>query len=173
MKPNSPAPGISDHLLLEDGPLVGGIVMAAEFARGTVLQTRMGSHIIVMAPPDFDEDACFGAATKPFHVQARVPELAIEALVGTVLPRLAGIDEGGIDFGLGKPLQDRLADELRAVIRAQKCRCTVRTDQAREHVDDAGGADTARYVDGEALTGELVDDAESLELLPTGAGIVN
>ena len=72
----------------------------------------MRPHVIVMAPPDFDEDARFGAAAKPFHAQALVAELAVEALVVAVLPRLAGIDQGGVDLRFGEPFQDRLAHEL-------------------------------------------------------------
>ena len=33
--------------------------------------------------------------------------------------------------------------------------------------------DTARDIDGEAFTGELVDHGEALELVPVGASIVN
>lgn len=51
----------------------------------------MRPHVIVMAPPDFDEDTSFGAAAEPFHAQAFIAELAVEALVIAVLPRLAGI----------------------------------------------------------------------------------
>ena len=54
--------------------------MATEFVRGAVVETRMRPHVIVMAPPDFDEDAGFDAAAKPFHAQAFVAELAVEAL---------------------------------------------------------------------------------------------
>src|SRR6266508_653430 len=65
----------------------------------------MRPDVIVMAPPDFDEDASFGAAAEPFHVQAFVAELAVEALVIAVLPRLAGIDQGGVDLRFGEPFQ--------------------------------------------------------------------
>jgi hypothetical protein len=32
----------------------------------------MWPHVIVMAPPDFDQDASFGTAAEPFHAQAFV-----------------------------------------------------------------------------------------------------
>ena len=49
----------------------------------------------------------------------------------------------------------------------------MRTDQSGEHVNDAGGADAARDIDGVALSCELVDDGEAFDLLPVGASIVN
>ena len=100
--------------------------MATEFVRGAVVETRMRPHGIVMAPSDFDVDAGFGATAKSFHAQAFVTELAIEAVVIAVLPRLAGIDQGGVDLCSGEPFQNGLADELRAVVGEQKRRCAVR-----------------------------------------------
>lgn len=49
---------------------------------------------------------------------ALVAELAV-ALVGTVLPGFARVDQGGVDLGFGQPLQDPVADEFRTVIRTQ------------------------------------------------------
>jgi len=147
--------------------------MATEFVRRAVVETRMRPYVIVMAPPDFDEDSSFGAAAEPFHAQAFVAELAVEALVVAVLPRLAWIDQRGVDLRLGEPLQDRLAHELGAIVRAQERRRTVRADQSGEHVDHAGGADAARHVDGMALPRELVDDGQTFDLPPVGTGIVN
>src|SRR6266498_1094899 len=133
----------------------------------------MRPDVIVMAPPDFDEDASFGAAAEPFHVQAFVAELAVEALVVAVLPRLARIDQGGVDLRFGEPFQDRLTHELGSVVRAQEHRRAAHANQAGEYFDDARGADTARHVDRKALTRELVDDGEAFELLPIGAGVVD
>jgi hypothetical protein len=63
----------------------------------------MRPHIIAMPTPDFDEHAGFGAATETLHAQALIAELAVEAFVGAVLPRFAGIDQGGVDLGLREP----------------------------------------------------------------------
>ena len=35
---------------------MGGLVMATEFVRRAVVETRMRPHVIVMSSPDFDED---------------------------------------------------------------------------------------------------------------------
>ena len=98
---------------------MGGLVMATEFFRCTVIEARMRPYVIVMTPPDFDEDACFGATAKPLHAQAFVAELAVEALIGAVLPRVSGIDQRSVDLRLGELLKDHLAHEFRAILRAQ------------------------------------------------------
>lgn len=54
-------------------------------------QTRMRSNGIVVAPPLLDHNLRFRARSKPFKAQAFISELAVEALVRAVLPRLAGI----------------------------------------------------------------------------------
>src|SRR5271169_2862672 len=130
--------------------------MLAELGGSAVLRTRMRPYCIVMPTPDFDQDPSLDAVAKPLHVQALVAELAVEALVGAILPRLARIDQGGVDLDLGEPYQDSVANEFRTVVRTQKHRRTVDADEAGEHVNDPGGADASRHVDGEALAGELV-----------------
>src|SRR5579864_1464038 len=133
----------------------------------------MGPHVIVMAPPDFNQDASLGAAAEPFHVEALVAEFTVEALVGAVLPRFAGIDQGGVDLRLGEPFQDRFAHEFRSVIGAQERRGAMYADQAGQHLDDTRGTDAARHVDRQAFPRELVDDSQTFDLLPVGTGIVN
>ena len=98
-------------------------------------------------------------------------KLAVEALVGSVLPGLARIDQRRGDAALGDPLEDRVADELRPVVRAQEERRSVRADETREHLDHALGADRAGHVDGQAFVGELVDDRQALDLLALGGGV--
>jgi len=147
--------------------------MPVEFVGCAVLEARMRSDFIVMPPPDFDEDTGFDPVAKPLHVQAFVAELAIEALVVAVLPRLTGVDQGGIDLSFSEPRQDSIANEFRTVVRTQEHRCPVHADQTGEHVNDAGGADTACDIDGEALAREFVDHGEAFDLLSVGAGVVN
>jgi len=47
----------------------------------------------------------------------------------------------------------------------------VLADEAREHLDQALGADRACHVDGQALSGELVDDRQAFELLAVGTRV--
>lgn len=64
-----------------------------------------------------------------------------------------------------------MTDELRAVVRAHEQRRAMGADQARQHLDDALGADRAGHVDGQALPGELVDDGQTLDLLDGGGRV--
>lgn len=58
--------------------------MATKFAWCAVVDARMRPPVIVVAPSDFEENARFDAAVKPFHAQALVAELAVGALVVSV-----------------------------------------------------------------------------------------
>ena len=50
------------------------------------------------AAPRYCAAASFGPRAEPFEAQAFVTEFAVEALAGRVLPRLARIDQRGVDF---------------------------------------------------------------------------
>ena len=106
----------------------------------------MRSHFIVVATPDFDHDARFRTVAKPFHTQAFVAELAVEAFVGAVLPRFAGVDQRRIDLRPSEPFKDGVAYELRAIIGAQEPRCAVRAGQSGQYLDNTARTDTAGHV---------------------------
>jgi DNA-binding transcriptional LysR family regulator len=55
---------------------------------------------VVVPTPILDDRACLLAGAEPLGAQAFVPQLAVEAFVGAILPRLARIDEGGDDPAL-------------------------------------------------------------------------
>ena len=54
----------------------------------------MRPDLVVVSAPLLDHNSGLGARPEPLDVQALITERAIEALVGPVLPRLAGIEEG-------------------------------------------------------------------------------
>jgi hypothetical protein len=70
---------------------VDGLVAAAEFGRGEIAQARMRPDLIVVSAVALDHDPRLGAIAEPLHVEALIAELAVEAFVVTVLPRLAGV----------------------------------------------------------------------------------
>ena len=57
----------------------------------------MWTHRVEVPPPRFDNHLGLAAAAEPLDAEAFVTELAVEGLVGAVLPRLAGIDDGGLN----------------------------------------------------------------------------
>ena len=73
----------------------------------------------------FDDDTGFPPRGEPLGVEAFVAELAVEAFVETVLPRLPWRVVDRLNAFFGKPVFDRVADELRAVVGAQISRGAV------------------------------------------------
>lgn len=79
-----------------------------------------------MLAPLLDDHPSLDAVAKPFKIQAFVPELSGEALVRPALPRPSGVDQRRLDAAFFEPAQDRIAHELRAVVRTQIRRRAVR-----------------------------------------------
>ena len=71
--------------------------LCGELGRRQIAETRMRTHLVEVFAPGFDDDLGLGARPEPLHVQALVAEFAVEALQRAVLPRLAEIDQGGLD----------------------------------------------------------------------------
>src|SRR5262245_23731875 len=143
--------------------------MLSELDWRQVVEARMRAHGIVMTPPSFDNNLRFATTAEPLQAQVFVAETTVETLVGAVLPRLAGIDQRHFDPGDFQPLEDCLAHEFRAVVRAQELRCAAFADQSGQHFDHPPRADATRHVDRQALAGELVDHREALQALAVGA----
>lgn len=95
----------------------------------------MRADMVVVAAPRLDHDVCFRAAAEPLERQALVPELAVEAFIGSVLPGFAGFNQRGVNARVCQPGKDGVADELRSVVRSNVTRCTALGDQAREDFD--------------------------------------
>jgi len=47
-----------------------------------------------MTAPILDDHLGFQPITEPFHRQASIPELTIEAFIGAVLPGFSGLNQG-------------------------------------------------------------------------------
>src|SRR5579872_6906993 len=131
----------------------------------------MRPNLVVVTSVLLDDDLGIDSVPEPLHAQALVAELAVERLVGSVLPRFSRINVRGIDVGLSQPLQHGTGDELRAVVRAQVLGASMDADQFAQHLDDPAGTDASGHVDRQTLASELIDHGQALELLSIGAGI--
>jgi len=131
----------------------------------------MRSNLVVMLTPAFDDDLRIDSVSEPLHRETLVAELTVEGFIGSVLPRLAGLDEGSIDILFGEPSEDRLGDELRSMVRSKYLRCAVNADELRENFDHAGRSNSACNIDRQTFSGVLVDHRQTLQLLPVGTGI--
>ena len=95
----------------------------------------MGTNGVVVLPPGIDRCGHLPPRTEPLHAQALVSILAVEALVGSVLPRLPWRDVRGFDALCGDPAQDRRGDELRAVVGSKVAWSSSPAHQFCEHLD--------------------------------------
>src|SRR5215218_2850524 len=100
----------------------------------------MRPDLVVMPAPLLDSDLGLDAVPKPLQAQVLVPELAVERLVGRILPWLPRVDVRGLDLRVGEPPQDGRRDELRSIVRAQIAWRAVQAHQLREDLDDAPGS---------------------------------
>ena len=141
-----------------------------EFVRGQVAEAGVRSHRVVVLPPCLDDDLGFAASAEPLDAQALVAKFAVEGLVRSVLPGLSRIDQCGFDARFADPLQDRMADELGAVVGSKVDGRTVNTHQSRQHLNDPRRADTPGDIDRQAFMGEFIDHGQAFELLAIGAG---
>src|ERR1017187_2214077 len=139
--------------------------------RRQVTETHMRADAVVVTSPCLNDDRGLAPGTEPLQAETLVAEFTIERFICTVLPRLAWVDQGGLDIGLSQPLENGMTDELRAVVGSQISRTAVKAHQAGQDLDDARRADAAGGVDRQTLVGELVDDGQAFELLAVGARV--
>src|ERR1700694_4724803 len=98
---------------------MNGRMVLLDLVRGQVVEARMRPHRVVASAPGFDDDLRFATAAKPLDAQTLVTKLAGKRFVRAVLPRLSRVDDGGLDAGVGQPLQDGVAHEFRTAVGAQ------------------------------------------------------
>jgi len=149
----------------------GRYIACLELDRGEVVQTRVGADLVVVLAPRLDDRGGLLAVAKPFHAQARVAQLAVEALVGAVLPRLARVAQDAVDARGGEPPQNCTRDELRAVVAFERVRGAMEADEVRKHLDHAGRSNAAGDVDRQRFARVFVDHCQTFQLLPVGAGV--
>ena len=77
---------------------------------------RVRPDVVVVEPPALDHGAGLGEVGEDLFVQALVAQLAVEALGGAVLLRLARRDVAPVDAGSVGPFQHGSAGHLRAVV---------------------------------------------------------
>src|SRR5678816_991755 len=101
----------------------------------------MRPNIVVVPSPLLDESRGLDAVAKPVQREALVAEGAVEALVRSVLPGLARVDERRVEALVQSPREDGLRHELGPIVGAEVRRDPALAHEARQHVDDAPRAD--------------------------------
>lgn len=88
-----------------------------ELVRRQLPQGTMRTHRVVVGAPRFDSPARIVETDERMLIQTFAPQSAVEALDVSILHRFAGPNELQFYTVLVRPGVERLADELRAVIR--------------------------------------------------------
>ncbi len=96
---------------------MGGSYLRLELSWCEIAEAQHVWALFVVVPsPAFDLDLGFRPIPKPLERQAFVPELPVERFVGAILPRLARIDEVGVNPRGRQPAEDRRGNELGAIV---------------------------------------------------------
>lgn len=93
---------------------VGSVSLGVD-GRSQSPERSVRSVLVVVAPPCFDDGACFGKVAEEVFVQAFVAKPAVEGLDEGVLHRLARRNVMPFNTGGLAPPEDRMAGQLRAV----------------------------------------------------------
>jgi hypothetical protein len=119
----------------------------------------------------FDDLTGLVSVQEQLHIQAFIAKFSVEGFREGVLPRAARLDIEGCNALVRQPLLQGLGDELGTVVTAQEPRGAVLCDQEFQHSDHLTGIERAGNLNGQALTGKLIDDRQQPQLLPVEAGI--
>ena len=109
---------------------------AAIFAGRTVVDRAVGTDVIVFIPEGPCDALGFEEIGEQFTVETFIAEAAIEAFVDSVLPGTAGLDEAGLDAGMGQPFLQEPGNDLRPIVASQVPGRAVKRDQAGQRGND-------------------------------------
>lgn len=124
--------------------------------------------VVVMGAPVFDQEPGFRDGAEPVLVEAVIAEGTIEAFDKGVLHGFAWLDVVEADFVLHSPEVEGLASELGAVVDGDRDGKTSGGGEFLEDLDDGGSADGGIDMDGQTLTGEVIDDVQAAEAAADG-----
>lgn len=133
----------------------------------------MNTIVVVGLSMLLDDDSRFEQRGEDLGVEKFVAEAAVERLAVRVLPRTARLDVVGGDAGRLKPLLDYVRDELWAIVGSNEHRRAVLLDQSLKYGDDIARRDVEDHENGQALSCEVVDHRQDLDLPPVVESIEN
>jgi hypothetical protein len=128
---------------------------------------------VVFVPPRSCERSGIPDAIEDLHRQELISQAAVEAFGVAVLPRAARLDVHGIDTHLPKPPAEGVGNELRTVVAADVPWDAAHPEELRERVNHVLAGDATLELQGEALTGVLIDDRRPLQLAAAHRPVVD
>ena len=145
----------------------------SDLARYTVVDRAVRALRIVPLAVCLNDYACFAPAGEPLHVEAFITKATVEALDGSVLPRLSRLCVGNLDVFARRPFSHLLRYELGSIVTTQICGPTIDADQPVQSIDDCCGTKSRLDIDGQTFARELVLDHKALQFLAVRAFIVD
>ena len=95
----------------------------------------MRSFGVVMLSPFFDQDLRLTHAVEDFAIEQIIPEPGVEVFTVSVLPGVVLQNAGGLDNGGFDRVQNRLSNEVWAIVRADIGRLDAQDEQLAQGVD--------------------------------------
>jgi len=118
---------------------------------------------VVIPAPTLDQYLRLLQRVEDLAVEHLVPELAVEALVVTVLPWAARFDEQCLHANPRQPFPHRDRGELTAIVGTDVIRWAMPGKQVCQNMQDIVMTQTARNLDHQALAGKLIDHGEQAD----------
>ncbi len=128
---------------------------------------------VVVDAPALDQHAGFGQGIEDLAVEQLVAQLAIEALVGAVLPGAGPLDVQRAHTKPAQPCPHDRSDELRPLVRADVLRRTARDEQLGQRRQHVVARQPPRHHDRQALPRERVDHRQHAELPPVMGAVLD
>lgn len=116
-----------------------------------------------MLPPAFNQHLGLLQCVEDFRVEQLVPELAVERLVVSVLPRAAGLDEQRLHADPAQPFSNGNGRELSAIVGSDVIRRPMLDKQVGDALKHALTIQFAIHMDRQAPARELVDHGQHAE----------
>lgn len=133
----------------------------------------MWSLRVVEASPLLDQHLRLLQRGEDFHVQALVSQLAVEALIVTILPGAPGCNKRRFDLESSEPMTHGLGNKLGPVVGADMFRRPMQQKQLRQHIENILAVQLPLHMDGQALACVLVNDGEHAECLAVMGAILD
>ena len=129
--------------------------------------------VVVVGTPVFDEKAGLGQRAKPVLVEAVIAEGAVEALDEGILHGFTRLDVMKGDPGALSPEVKGFAGKLGTVIDGDSLGQLAGESQALQDGNDRCPADRGVDMDGQALSGEVIDEGKTAEAAAGGELVVD
>ena len=119
-----------------------------------------------MLPPASDQDLGLLQRVEDLPVQQLIPELAVEGLVISVLPRRARFDIERFHTDPAQPVAHGMGGKLRAIVRTDMIGRAMALEQIGEDGEHVIALELSLDMDRQALTAMLIDHRKHAERLP-------